>query len=426
MIPEIIEKITRIWGYILIAQNAFYFVLGFLPKRSFEIPNNTYAARARYWIESSSLWKPRITYINHNDRFRKLDTQNLILFYKKRPYYARISYIELDGMNSVETISIITFKHEWLDDFSHIFREKSPEELEHSTCNNIFRTSNSKSAVEVLHSNYNKDNLLTGINKDSFEAVDKLIDGFIRGKDICFKNNATWSIGVILTGPPGTGKSHMLQMYAAHKSIEAYFCLSLTNIHSIDATLGITPKGETEPFIIVLEDIDRILSSPPNNTGGTNKDSYKAYASIEDFLNDGDDVLSPPTPDDYDDDYDDYDDADSYDEDDDDDHGSYATLDKTSHSTKDKKEGEFIQELINIVDGANTPYGAIFVFTCNDPSKIPDALVNRCKVIEMPKIEPYQVEEIVKAWGIQDVEKFSRIENLRELKRKLFEEVSGY
>lgn len=419
MIPEIIEKITRIWGYILIAQNAFYFVLGFLPKRSFEIPNNTYAARARYWIESSSLWKPRITYINHSDRFRKLDTQNLILFYKKRPYYARISYVELNGMNSVETISIITFKHEWLDDFSHIFREKSPEELEHSTCNNIFRTSNSKSSVEVPHSNYNKDNLLTGINKSSFEAVDKLIDGFIKGKDICFKNNATWSIGVILTGPPGTGKSHMLQMYAAHKSIEAYFCLSLTNIHSIDATLGITPKGETEPFIIVLEDIDRILSSTTESVKAPNGGAYKVYSSIDEFLEDG--YTEPPNIDD-DDDYDDYDD--DYDDDDLTEYDDSPP--KSTSSTRDKKEGEFIQELINIVDGANTPYGAIFVFTCNDPSKIPDALINRCKVIEMPKIEAYQVEEIVKAWGIEDVDRFSHIENLRELKRKLFEEVSSY
>ena len=390
---DLIFWAQKIWGYVLFFYAIFSFILRLLPSRTFEINSHTAGGRARYWIQQKSLWKPKISYVSHRDEHKKLASQHLILRDGYKIFYLNVNSFTNELRETIESITIYTFKHSWLDVFNGILKDKSPEEIEEPTANHMFPTPQSRHFYSIEHHVYDQSNLLTGINRDSKIKLDKLIDGFIKSKDMCYKNNAVWSLGLILNGPPGTGKTHTAQMYAAHLKHDAYFCFSLANINAIDAIGGMTIKDQTEPFFIVVEDVDRIFEAA---------DRPKIKEPI-------------PRIDDDDDDY--YeDDEESYSS------GEIPLLVVNSPSGENQtKKGELLQELLNLVDGHNTPYGSIFIFTCNDIDKLPEALVNRCQVVNISEVTQEQVEEICIAWG-RDPSSYQGIRNLRELKRRLFED----
>jgi SpoVK/Ycf46/Vps4 family AAA+-type ATPase len=81
---------------------------------------------------------------------------------------------------------------------------------------------------------------------------------------------------------------------------------------------------------------------------------------------------------------------------------SYTSGDSFSFQDKDgtmksELDTSKVSWLLNLLDGINTPFGSVFILTCNDRSKLPPALLRAGRVdreFEFKFADDYQVERL--------------------------------
>lgn len=91
------------------------------------------------------------------------------------------------------------------------------------------------------------------LNKEVKANVLEHIDKFIANKDWYIKNGIPYRTGILLKGPPGTGKTSFIKAICAHYDKPLYMLqLSGMNDNALSRALSSIPEGA----VIALEDID--------------------------------------------------------------------------------------------------------------------------------------------------------------------------
>ena len=91
------------------------------------------------------------------------------------------------------------------------------------------------------------------VEKDIKNNLLKTIDSFISDKDWYLTKGVPWRLGVLLSGPPGTGKTSLVKALCSHYNKDLYV-VNLMNMSDeiLRKALASVPEGA----IVVIEDID--------------------------------------------------------------------------------------------------------------------------------------------------------------------------
>lgn len=146
-----------------------------------------------------------------------------------------------------------------------------------NTCLILYRYANGRLIERHPFNHINKDEF---IHPDKEMLLNKIIT-FKKSKHIYKKYNMKYSLGILLYGEPGTGKSLCAKLISSIMNQD----LLITDIESLDEY-----SREYKPSIMLLEEIDTMfqksmgLMMRKNKTDGNGKESYYMNSIMRDFL----------------------------------------------------------------------------------------------------------------------------------------------
>ena len=225
---------------------------------------------------------------------------------------------------------------------------------------------NKENMLESIQLNFRGDLIKTNVNKRSFsnvyvddyiiESLDKHLTSFINNKDFYYKHGIPYHFGILLYGPPATGKSSLINVIAS-KYCDKMITISLADLATSPRSLINTIIYCVAPLLIVVEDIDcQKLSRNRNESEAVNND--KSYSI-----------------------------------------GGNVTM----------------SDVLNVIDGSNALTNCIFVFTTNCIENIEPALIRPGRIDLQLEIKPPSKESLDKFFKAY----YDKGHNLDEIKPNL-------
>lgn len=213
-------------------------------------------------------------------------------------------------------------------------------------------------SCELLKTNVNKRNF-SNVYVDDYisETLDKHLTAFINNKDFYYKHGIPYHFGILLYGPPATGKSSLINVIAS-KYCDKMYTISLADLAKSPRSLINTIRYCVAPLLIVVEDIDcQKLSKSRDESETVNNNRLHGISS-------GNVTMS---------------------------------------------------DVLNVIDGSNALTNCIFVFTTNCIENIEPALIRPGRIDLQLEIKPPSKESLDKFFKAY----YDKGHNLDEIKPNL-------
>ena len=241
--------------------------------------------------------------------------------------YASVSKSRINGtydkiMWNVQCQIVGKNRDKYLEEYKEMIHLYMPDMHDHlcidyfdSGCNYTQRFYNRKKAFDDIF-----------IQDDLKDKIVKIIDNFLASKKYYDEHGITYKIGILLSGPPGSGKSSIA------KAIASYVGWKIRYMGEKDK-----PDSTLSDYVIFFEDIDCITEeSRDNGLRGSKrpKDRHPKFSELQE-----------------------------------------ADAKGELHLWENTKDHLSMHSLLNYLDGIMSPSSCIFIATTNYPEKLDPALI---------------------------------------------------
>ena len=218
--------------------------------------------------------------------------------------------------------------------------------------------------------------------------IERIIDGFLKKKDIYDRFGKKFKLNILLYGNPGTGKTSIIKYIANKFKFEKVHYLDKMFARNDDSCIIYNTKNIIEwyektgkPSLLIIEDIDKsVLKIGGDNEENENKS--KKIVGMDGYIRNAV-------------------------------HGSLTG------------SGEVLNNLMQFLDSNTSPNGAITIITTNNKQYLPEPLIRPGRLdymIEIGNISSEDAKEMVKYYG-SDIEIEDHDYNPAELENKIFQEM---
>ena len=218
--------------------------------------------------------------------------------------------------------------------------------------------------------------------------IERIIDGFLKKKDIYDRFGKKFKLNILLYGNPGTGKTSIIKYIANKFKFEKVHYLDKMFARNDDSCIIYNTKNIIEwyektgkPSLLIIEDIDKsVLKIGGDNEENENKP--KKIVGMDGYVRNAV-------------------------------HGSLTG------------SGEVLNNLMQFLDSNTSPNGAITIITTNNKQYLPEPLIRPGRLdymIEIGNISSEEAKEMVKFYG-SDIEIEDHDYNPAELENRIFQEM---
>ena len=218
--------------------------------------------------------------------------------------------------------------------------------------------------------------------------IERIIDGFLKKKDIYDRFGKKFKLNILLYGNPGTGKTSIIKYIANKFKFEKVHYLDKMFARNDDSCIIYNTKNIIEwyektgkPSLLIIEDIDKsVLKIGGDNEENENKP--KKIVGMDGYVRNAV-------------------------------HGSLTG------------SGEVLNNLMQFLDSNTSPNGAITIITTNNKQYLPEPLIRPGRLdymIEIGNISSEDAKEMVKYYG-SDIEIEDHDYNPAELENRIFQEM---
>ena len=218
--------------------------------------------------------------------------------------------------------------------------------------------------------------------------IERIIDGFLKKKDIYDRFGKKFKLNILLYGDPGTGKTSIIKYIANKFKFEKVHYIDKMFARNDDSCIIYNTKNIIEwyektdkPSLLIIEDIDKsVLKIGGDNEENENKP--KKIVGMDGYVRNAV-------------------------------HGSLTG------------SGEVLNNLMQFLDSNTSPNGAITIITTNNKQYLPEPLIRPGRLdymIEIGNISSEDAKEMVKFYG-SDIEIEDHDYNPAELENRIFQEM---
>lgn len=218
--------------------------------------------------------------------------------------------------------------------------------------------------------------------------IERIIDGFLKRKDIYDRFGKKFKLNILLYGDPGTGKTSIIKYIANKFKFEKVHYIDKMFARNDDSCIIYNTKNIIEwyektgkPSLLIIEDIDKsVLKIGGDNEENENKP--KKIVGMDGYIRNAV-------------------------------HGSLTG------------SGEVLNNLMQFLDSNTSPNGAITIITTNNKQYLPEPLIRPGRLdymIEIGNISSEDAKEMVKYYG-SDIEIEDHEYNPAELENRIFQEM---